>query len=414
MSTLRRSKKRERYSRNTMGFNAQGFFSPAGTPQEDYPTAAENTISEIVHAAPALAGLIGIYNAANGALISGLPAAGVVMKVVQKNSDGDLKKSTELVVGNFTVEKTNYVAPVIQVDNVSPLNINIVGGLQEFVLSIRERTPGNQPFPVMEGRAIVRGGSPDDYAIAGAIAADIANSYDFERNADNAFAIVDITADEAVTALAAGNLTFSKGSVNVPTSANYSTPLAVGNYLGVTTASGVASGAHSWFKVTAVTATQVTLDRPWPYDYEVIAGATDGLSSPTLTNVGLRVSGIDELVHFDTAVSEDLADAVITHTTAWLMGSGAAYQMAAMEDEAVVFDGQTTINVAHERDYGVADLYVNDDGADQYVTYVIESLNRVIPSAGAPNNQTLAQANIVIAAIVGSSLESTLDTVFGV
>jgi hypothetical protein len=414
MSNLRKSQKRERYSRSTQGWNAQGFFSPSTAVIVD---GATQTFSDLVFADPSsTAGIIGVYED-TGALHNNLITAGESVTIVQKSSDGNVKKSTELIGGDFTVTKTSYSAPVIQQDDVSPLAISIVGGLQEFVLSIRETTPGNQPFPVMEGRAIIRGGSPTDYDIITAILDDMLNTYDFERNADNAFANVDVTSDATGTALAAGNLTFSKGSTIVTTSVDYSTPLAVGNFVGVTTATGIATTVHSWFKVVAVTATQVTLDRPWPYDTEVIAGATDGLSETTAnidaSVLGIRVSGVDELVHFDTAVSEDLADATITNTTDWAQGSGAAFQVACIEDECVVFDGQTTINAAFDRDYGNADLNVDDVSTDQYALYLIESTNVVRPSAGAPQNQTLMNSNIIIAAIEGSGLDTTLTTIFG-
>jgi len=201
MSTLRRNKRRERYSRNTEGWNAQGFFSPSGT---NAAYATEATLAEMVYAAEIKAGTIGVYNAETGALVTALPSAGDKLSLAQKNTEGDLKKSTDFVAGQFTVSKTEYAAPAEQKDIISPLNISIVGGLQEFVLSVRDRTPGNQPFPVAEGRAIVRSGAPSDYEIANAIVTDINNSYDYERNADNAFVAVNVITDIAGTTATLG------------------------------------------------------------------------------------------------------------------------------------------------------------------------------------------------------------------
>ena len=418
MSTLRRDKRRERYSRNTEGLNAQGFFSPSTATIVD--GATQTPLSALLNAdAAALAGVIGVYDAA-GTLLTAEPAAGTVIKIAQLNSEGNLKKSIELVKGNYSVTKTAGATPVVQVDTVFPLNISIVGGLQEFTLSVRETTPGNQPFPVMEGRAIVRGGSPTQYDIATAIAKDISNSYDFERNSDNAFALVDITSDEAGLPLgtAVGTVSGTKGT-NYIVAANIddattNAALSVGDGFRLGTAV-----TDPVYRVIAIdtTANTATLDRNLN---EAVSGADtafERIASAALlaSEISFVVTGVDELVHFDTAVSEDLGDAVIAHTADWKMGSGAAFQIAAMEDECAVFDGFTTGNEAFASDYGMPDLYVNDSSTtDQYALYVIESLNRIIPSAGAPNNQTLMQSVILIAAIEGSGLETDLDAVFGV
>lgn len=414
MSNFRTSTKTGRYSRNTQGWNAQGFFSP----ESNKALATEATIDAMVYAPASKAGTIGVYAGDGNLHDANVLVLGQTATIVQKNSAGDLKRSTELVVGDFTVTKTAYSAAVTQIDTLASLGINIVGGLQEFVLSVRETTPGNQPFPTMEGRAIVRGGAPTDYAIATAIAQDISNTYDFERNSDNAFATVDVISDIAGTAAAAGTITVTKGS-NTVVLTGAQANLIVGNYVGIVAAAGPTVTTPSWFLITGKpSATQLTLDRAWSYDSEIIAVAANSKYANEAAVVagatGMRVVGVDELVHFDTAVSEDLADAVITHTADWNMGAGAGFQVASMEDECVVFDGQTTGNAAFKADYGEADLYVNDSLATTtYSLYFIESLNRIIPSAAAPVNQTLMKANVVIAAVTGSSLETRLDLLFG-
>jgi len=422
MSANRRDKRREQYSRNTEGWNAQGFFSPT-TPVA---YATEASLQEFVYADPAtLGGTIGIYSAA-GTLISGAPpAAGVELYIAQKNSDDTIKKSTILTSGNYTVAKTAYDAPVLQVDNVGfngtsgSLNISIVGGLQEFVLSIRETTPANQPFPVMEGRAIVRSGTPSDYAIANKIVQDITNTYDFERNGENGFAAVAVTSDAVgVVAAVVANYTFTDGSNQVFVNADITADVTVGEYILLQSITSPQVFKVVGFSVTGSTST-IVLDRNFSGTGDgvlVVANTTifyDTEANVDASNIGITVTGKNELVHFDTSVSEDLGDADITNTTDWNFGSGAAWQVASIEDECAVFDGDTTINVAFHADYGRPDLWIDDTSATTYQLYIIESLNRIIPSAGAPQNQTLMQANLVIAAVVGSDLETQLDLIFG-
>ena len=420
MSNFRRDKRREKYSRNTEGWNAQGFFSPSGT---NAAYATETTVASMALAAATKAGTIGIYNADTGALITG--AVGTASPVIiQKNSDGELKRSTDLPAGAYSTRKVLYSAAAVQKDIVSPLAISIVGGLQEFVLSVREQTPGNQPFPVMEGRAIVRGGAPTDYDIANAIVTDINNSYDFERNADNAFVSVNVITDiTGVAATVGTGYTLTDGSDQLQIAgADATGETVVGDYVIINAFS---PEPATIFQIVAAvydgTNTYVTLDRTYSNSQPggvVTSGTIAQLGYEVEANVvaattGIEVIGKDELVHFETAVSEDLAEATITNTVAWNMGTGEAFQVASIEDECIVFDGYTTGNAAFANDYGVPDLYVNDISSDTYVLYIFESDNRIIPSAGAPVNQTLMRSNLVIAAIVGSGLETNLDTIFG-
>lgn len=413
MSQVRRDKRREKYSRNTQGWNAQGFFSQA-TPS-DYST--ETTLQAFVY--NEAESVIGLYSKA-GALLTTPIAAGDIFSILQKNSDDTVKRSTALTGGQYTVIKTPFDAAVIQQDRVGfngtdgNLNINIVGGLQEFVLSIRERTPTNQPFPVMEGRAIVRGGSPLDYDIAVKIANDIKNSFDFERNADNNFAIVNIITDIAGTQLTGTlTLTLTDGSNQVFTSGDLTAQLTAGDYL-------IETASLRVYKMLSVSATTLILDQR--VSLNVPSGTTTQVATLFATAdqtamdpalIGFDVQGKDELVHFTTSVSEDLGDADITLLANWNFGSGEAFQVASIEDESAVFDGWTTINEAFVRDYGAPDLWVDDSSTTEYALYIIEATARIIPSSGAPQNQTLMLSNFIIAAVEGSDLETNLDNLFG-
>lgn len=423
---LRKTRALDRHHRNLEGWNAQGFFSP------DDPAAytTDATIEEFLANAPA--GEIGIYTK-DGALVTAAPAAGAEWYFAQKNSNGTIKKSTLLKAGDYTVRKTDYESAFVQQDIVGwtgttgNLNINIVGGLQEFVLRATETTPGNQKFPVMEGRAIVRSGSPTDYAVAAEIVRDFNSAYDYESNEDTPFAGANVLSGAVgVVGAVVANYSFRSGTNRIIADADVTAEALPGGYL--LDKSSATAGKELTYKIISAvwdgSVTTITVD----YQYVVqnlnvsqigqvgtkIIANTDIFfeteANVAAADIGIEVTGFTARTIFETTVSEDLADATIFRGE-WREGRGVAWQVASMEDECAVFDGFTTGNEAFPADYGAPDLWVEPYGSDQYAVYYIESLNRIIPSAGTPQNQTLMLANIVSAAIEGSTLETNLDTI---
>lgn len=435
MSTLRNDPIGFRYGKPTQGWNAQGFFS-GESPNDVY--SVSTTIQSFVYAPNADAGMIGLY-AADGTLlpVSAL-AANTEFIIAQKQSDGDLKKSTMLQEGAFTVEKHEYETPArdIKIVGYAPdtalgsLNINIVGGLQEFVLSARQTNQANQPFPVQEGRAIVRSGTPTDYDIISRVVAQFNTDFDYEKNGDVPFAVSNVLSDQAGAAATIGTDFYFTGNSNqiyVPGVDVTTDPLCVvGNYI-------IDNPSQIVQKITKVVYDGPDSTITTDYARQVLVsqvggGNISGVKIVPLANItyatetemsaallGAEVVGVDPLTTFDVQVSEDLGDAtVVQEAPGWAAGGGAAWQVARTEDECMVFDGWTTVNEAWIRDYGVPDIFVDERSDTTYSQYFIESLNRIIPSAGAPQNQTLMKANVIIAAITGSDLETSLDTIFGV
>lgn len=418
MAGFRRDRRRERYSRNLEGLNAQGFYSPSASPA--YTTDA--TLNEFLRNAPE--GEVGVYDSA-GALVTAA-ITNQAVKIVQKQ-DGNVRTSTEIAGGSFVARKTNYLAPQAQVTVIGydpaaaagSLNINIVGGLQEFVASARETTPGNQPFPVTEGRSVVRSGTPSEYDICNDIASDIGQNIDYEDNADENFVTVEILNDatgDAVTGATTWQVLKGSNQVFVA-GTDVTADAAPGDFLYFRPAAG-STAPYAVYRVVSSTFaggnTTIILDRNWARDTgslpdtDVLSDdAADGLAAAC----GIRFRGRDELVSFEVSVSEDLGDADNVVTTPWLQGSGAAFQVASMEDETSVFAGFTVNNMPWTQDFGQPSLFVDDTSADEYVLYFIEYNKSIQPSAGTPQNQTLHQGYIIVAAINGSDLETNLDTI---
>ena len=171
MSTFRRNRISQRYHKSTQGVNAQGFMGV----DDPIPYSGSLTVPDFSTITPdARAGQIGLYYK-DGTLVTAALVAGDEFQFVQKNSDGSLKKGTLTKFDDIRVRKETYLSPTIDQWQIGyngtsgALNLNVVGGLQEFVAIAKDMSSANQPFPTMEGRAIVRGGAPSDYAIASQI-----------------------------------------------------------------------------------------------------------------------------------------------------------------------------------------------------------------------------------------------------
>ena len=357
---------RNRYLRSLEGLNAQGFFAPSGVSN------AVTTATDLKgFVAAAVEGSIAVFDADTNAVVTAALTTGKKYFFGQI-VDGELKKSTLWTAGQVEIQATAFDAPVIQTvaigwdGTAGDLNIDIVGGLQEFVLRINETTPASQPFPTIEGRAIVRNPNTNDYDVATAIANDINGVYDYEQNEDEkAVEIYVITQGASVafgTPVAVDGLA-NAGKITVAVD-DASDATLVGSL--VKFAAAGANPSAATYKVvdksTGGAVETITLDRPLvdnvadttavtKVDYDPNTAAKDG--------VGLIVRALAEDVVFSVGVTEDLAAADVRTLTEWKQGSGAPWQVAAMEKETQVFAGETTQNIAFREDFGRPNSFVN-------------------------------------------------------
>lgn len=408
MSTLRN--RLYRYSRNLEGLNAQGFFSILDLAGDATIDAFQLSGSE---------GEIIVLNEDGTTQIGGALTAGEKFTIAQI-VDGEVKRSTELTfgTGNMTVTKTAYVAPVIQEWAIGyngtsgSLNLAAFAVNQEFVVSARDLTPNNQPFPVMEGRAIIKTATPSTYAILAEIANGLVGVYDYENSGEEPFARVDILSDEAGTVGATvANYTLRNGSAVVPVSADVTGQVLVGGLIAFN--DGVTSG-NSWYKVVAATASQITLDRPWSGADQVLANTAifvETLATVNAGELGLRLRGATEVTNFTVGVSEDMAAADITENVAWKLGSGAPWQVSSMEDETSVFAGATTINTQWKEDWGQPTKFVDPDSSEQFDLWFLKYRN-VEQSNAAPKESTEHYGYVIIGSS-DATAQGKLDTIFG-
>ena len=392
-----------RHSINMPGINYQGFFSPAVA----YASAANIE----AFSRSGTDGQIGVFNADNTLRTTAL-AAGNKFYIAQARSiDGEIqvRRSVELTFGGTDTEarKQVYDAPATQVDTIGyngtdgDLAIDLVGGVQEFVFSARDTTPGNQPFPVEEARYVARSNNTTDYVIAKELVADFNNDFDFEENSDVGFAFAELRSDGATGAVVP-TASVIRGTANVTASAAHG--LSVGNFINI--------DSNLYRVQTVPTTTTLVLDRQWP------GASATGLTIQTVTvtnnttQFGIRITALNNDINFVTGVAEELSEARIENTTAWKLGSGADYQVAQLEENAQVYNGETTINTAFREDWGEATDYVVDGG--QYDLFFLD-YRKSVRSVGAPLTLETYLGHIIISAPTGAgtSPNDELDTVFG-
>ena len=411
---------RNRYSKNTVGINAQGFFTNATAYAGDATLAAfQSAGSE---------GEIIVLAADNTRQTAALNA-GEKFKIGQI-VDGEIKLSTEMTWGaavEFT--KVAYDAPVIQEwcvgynGSSGSLGISIATGLQEFVASARDTTPGNQPFPVQEGRYVKKTGTPTEYTIVKGIVDDLNAVNDSFGYSAEPFIIADVISSGASTTLAAGGdttFTFTEGSTFVGTADNISgvAGIVVGNYISFDI--GITSGG-SVFKIVDESATGITLDRPWPFASQTLAhenGVSDTVVWHTEAQIiagelGIRMRGVSEDTNFTPGVSEGLESATTTNTVNWKQGSGAAWQVAAIEKETNVFAGGTVENIAFKEDWGIPTKFVNPDGSATYDLYFLNYRGDEKSNAK-PKEETIHYGHVIVGVPASGTVAGILDTIFDV
>ncbi len=402
----------KRYSRNLMGINAQGFV--AGV---DAVTAAGSTLSQLVHSTVP-AGQISII--ADGLTNVDALVAGEVFSIAQKiggynGIEAELSKSIDITFGAETVvTKVVYDAPVLQVDGASIVSADIdallaINGLKEFVSAARDTTPANQPFPVEEGRAVVRNATTTAYDMFLDLVKNINGDWDYERNSDDLFAVASIgNVGIAGAVTVATSATLAQGS-NIATFNTAPSGPVIGQFIAFQIPG--SNAVADTFKVVAIAGASVTLDRVWMHPTATILVASIFVSAAASGDWGLSFTAVNTDTHFSSINSEDLADFPMATTQAWKQGSGDYPSVAAMEEEFSVFRGATTINAQWERDYGKPTRFA--DATKTYDIFFIK-YKKTTPSMAFANEQAHHLGYEIIAAEAGGTAAGILSTIFGV
>jgi hypothetical protein len=402
------------YSKSLSGQNAKVFINPLGV---EY--TSDSTYEEFV--ANAVEGEIGVF-LANNSLKSTALSAGDLFFIAQKR-DGIINKTPLLNWSDlYRKGKTDYSAPTRQVTHIGyngssgDIGFDFTGASAsnpiDAGIEVRETTPGNQPFPVQEGRAVVTSATADEYTVLAQIVSQINEDFDYENAAPDRFVKAEIVANGAITEFAAtSDPTVTNGSVTVTFAAN------------VTVATGalvIFRGAVYKAAVGVTTGQVITLDRPYQGVTETIdvdstvdqAGVMAYTSGTTL--LGVKLTGLRDESHFVVTVNGNIGGAPITKSTPWSKGSGSGAEIVELEKEAFFFDGVgSTQNAAFKEDYGEPSKFASAAGT--YNQIFLEFAPSVIPSAALPiYKQYQIQRVQIVVPSSGTTPDTELETIFGV
>lgn len=334
----------KRYSRNLSGINAMGAVSvthAAALPATEGYTAFEMTT-------PA-----GVVSYVDGTAL----VAANSYRLVQLQ-DGEIRATVAFKGSDvLSIVNQNYVAPVLQVDliaiddTIAEATLDIAG-LKEFTIASRDTTPGNQPFPVIEARTVVRDVVTTKIQMIVATVNNFNDSIDYEFNADEKFA----------TALIQGSVTASGTVFPVGVVADGTNGGAVGDtWFTLAANTGVGSkgdyvvlGGYLYTLARDHTAADTIVYLTSPLHLAVAASVYPH-GSVVLTATGIGIVATTKPTHFSSLSGEDLEPAAtVSSPIPWKQGTGDPDSVAAWEEEFYVFAGETTINAQWREDFGKA------------------------------------------------------------
>lgn len=401
------------YSKNLSGVNQKVIVGTATY-------TAQTTYANFLSAAAE--GEVGVF-LDTGAVRTAALTAGQKFFVAQKR-DGNVNKTPVLSFDDiFRKLRTAYSAPVKKVMTVgydqttNNFNFDFTGASATNTLTVglvaRDLTPGNQPFPVQEGYATVNSTTADQYTVLGQIVSQFNGELDYERVFPDKFCVAEILSDGSAAAL-----TGTATVISVTNLSNYIAPdgtvtnIAVGTLIEI---------SNVLYKVTAIglgSGNDFTIDRKFQ-------GATNATLAVANLKIITYTSGTTKLGVRLTASTTDniftangfgpgVSTAVVATSTAWVQGSGAGAQIALLESiEGIIFDGvNSTRNVAFREDYGQPSLFAVAATTYDQIFVDLKPLN--IPAASLPFYEQRQIERVLIACPVGGTLNSTLQTVFGV
>lgn len=399
-----------KYSKNLSGQKLKVFVSNPIEYTDD------TTFAAFIANAPE--GEIGVFNA-SGTVRTTLLTATDEFFIAQKR-DGVINKTPNILFGDLFRKKYQaYDAPVKKVQTIGyngtsgDLGFNFTGASQTnkltFQISVRETTPGNQPFPVQEGYAVVTTSTADEYTVLASIVSQLNGDYDLQRTQPDRFVKAEITSNGALTAFGQ-TLAVVNGSTSATAGANVT--FAAGTKLSL-------AGSIYNLAVAVTAGTAIVLDRPYQGDTATLASGTSSTTAATMaytsgTNLlGVRLTGLEFESHFLTASFTGLSNDTVTTITDWKLGAGSGTSIRGLEEEAIIFDGVgSTVNAAFRADYGYPTLF--SSLTKNYNQFFLEFAPKILPSAALPIYEQKQIERIVIAAPTDATTPSNeLQTIFG-
>lgn len=372
-------------------------------------------------------GEIGVFLDTGAVRTTALSATVNKFFIAQKR-DGAVNKTPILDYNDiFRKLRTAYDAPVKQLTYIGyigsgslDLGFNFTSASSTntltYGITVRETTPGNQPFPVQEGYATVNSTTANEYTVLAAIVSQLNGDFDYQKTQPDPFVIAEILQSSTTTAITvAATLSVQNKTNTIVFNAAPTGAPAVGEYIAI----GGTGQSGAVYKITAIAGDNVTytLDRPYAGATNATLAIANVLKAPFVSGtslLGVRLTAINFESHFKVQGAALNYLDTVTAGTAWKLGSGSGTQIVELENrEGDIFDGVgSTANSAFREDYGNPVGIATTAGT--YDQIFLDLSPSITPGAGIPNYQQKQIERILIAAPSGGTLNSTLQTVFTV
>lgn len=404
----------KRFTRYTKGRNQQVVVSKA--------TAVSTETTLALFIANSTAGQIGVYDG-DGALHTNAITSAEYFTIVQKRSDGSIRKTTPQLWSNVAVTRKAYVAPVKAVGSIGwsatqltgALNLPTIAAKQFFELAIIETTEGNQPFPTWNFEYM---------SITGDVELDILEnlaklindptSIQYRNNKR----LVSVKVKAVATYgnyTTTGTYTVTNGSTVVATTVSATDP-AVGDFISFDAAAAPTSAVGDIYKVVAISAgVSFTLNRPYQGATQTfVAAEASGTRVKKVTVVtasGLEFTSLENIAHFRLVARQNLNQATIENLTSFARGNGDSDMIGELEKEGNTFAGLTAGNtVFGNQAFGVEDLWVTD--GETYDTFNV-NVNQFVAKVPGGDSDRANEAITIAAPKSSGGISASLNALFG-
>jgi hypothetical protein len=370
-------------------------------------------------------GGIGVYDG-NNARHTDLITANELFFVVQKRSDGSIRKTTPELFSSVSVRRRTFTAPVRAVGSigwsgtVGASNVPTPALGQYYEIAIIETTEGNQPFPTWNFEYRLVTGDTQVTAFS-QLAKQVNDTTSIQYRNNKPLVTAKVKVNGTYVAMTLGGttptLTATKGS-NILTLGGTSpvSSAVVGDLISIDAAAAPSNLIGDVYVIIAVSAgISITLDRPYQGNTQIFSQAeAQGTRINRITAVitaGLEFTAINVDEHFRVIDRQALSNATQQNLTSYIRGNGTGDRIAELEKEGNSFTGLTAGNtVFGNNSFGIEDLFAVE--TETYDTFNIE-VNQFINQTGDSTSERSKEFITIAAPKSAGGITTFLNTLFG-
>jgi len=371
-------------------------------------------------------GEIGVYDATDARHTDAIGAT-ESFYIVQKKSDGSIKKTTLLKWSDVTASRKTYVAPVKATGSIGWSGTAGAAYLaavpspgKMYELALIETTEGNQPYPTWNFEYQAKGADVEA-DVWQALAKQI-NDYNglvYKNQAPIVSAKVKADATYSNYAIGAGGtLTATNGSTRLTTAVG-TIDFTVGDFISFDAAATPTDAVGDIYKIVGnVDANNWTLNRPYQGAtqtfIEAEAEGTRVKKVATFVAQGLAFTGLNDNEHFRIVARQELQYATIVNLATFTRGNGTSEQITELELEGNTFDGNTAGNTMYGNEaYGDPDRFAKTNGTSETYDMFTFAARQDATLVSPPTQGKWAMNIILACAKSAGGQTAALNTLFG-